>query len=161
MGGQPAGIPDVGHIAPARGPRHEENAGCARENEAGGSIDVLENAGNRKARQSMNATLGLAKPRPVRIPELDGLLGVAIVSVMLYHYMADAPGYGTFGLAYKFRQLFRMGWSGVDLFFVLSGFLIGGILLDARKSNSTSARSMRDVLSESCRYISYGSPCMS
>jgi peptidoglycan/LPS O-acetylase OafA/YrhL len=84
----------------------------------------------------MSAAVGLVKARPERIPELDGLRGVAIVSVMLFHYMSDAPGYGTFGFAYKFRQLFRLGWSGVDLFFVLSGFLIGGILLDARKSNS-------------------------
>jgi peptidoglycan/LPS O-acetylase OafA/YrhL len=98
-------------------------------------IDVLENVGNDTVRQSMNATVGLAKASLARIPELDGLRGLAIVSVMLYHYMDDA-GRTSFGLAYKFRQLFRLGWSGVDLFFVLSGFLIGGILLDARKSNS-------------------------
>lgn len=107
-----------------------------KEYEAGSSIDVLENPGNGEVRQPMNATFGLAKARPARIPELDGLRGAAIVAVILFHYMADAPGYSTFGLAYRFRQLFRIGWTGVDLFFVLSGFLIGGILLDARKSNS-------------------------
>jgi len=69
-----------------------------------------------------------------RVPELDGLRGIAIGMVLLHHYLfalvqADR---GT-PLAYLL-VLGRLTWSGVDLFFVLSGFLIGGILLDARDS---------------------------
>lgn len=66
-----------------------------------------------------------------RIPELDGLRGVAIVSVIVGHFFA-APGIGPFRYLDGFWV--RLGWSGVDLFFVISGFLIGGILLDHRDS---------------------------
>src|SRR5690349_12811160 len=70
-----------------------------------------------------------------RWPELDGLRGAAILMVMLLHYVPQSRTHeGNFGLLYHFAQLFRLGWSGVDLFFVLSGFLIGGILLDAKSS---------------------------
>lgn len=70
-----------------------------------------------------------------RWPELDGLRGAAILMVMLLHYLPQSRTHeGDFGLLYKFAQLFRLGWSGVDLFFVLSGFLIGGILLDVKSS---------------------------
>lgn len=73
--------------------------------------------------------------KPKRWPELDGLRGVAILLVVLLHYVTDSRTHeGNFGHLYRFAQLFRLGWSGVDLFFVLSGFLIGGILLDARSS---------------------------
>ena len=69
-----------------------------------------------------------------RIPELDGLRGIAILLVFLLHYISDSAG-GEFGsFLYRFRSVFRMGWSGVDLFFVLSGFLIGGILMGVRDS---------------------------
>ena len=66
-----------------------------------------------------------------RIPELDGLRGTAILLVLVGHYFA-APGTG----AVRFLSGYwvRLGWTGVDLFFVLSGFLIGGILLLARDS---------------------------
>ena len=65
-------------------------------------------------------------PRPVStgyIRELDGLRGLAILLVMvhrLYPRALDMPAY------------VEDGWIGVDLFFVVSGFLITGILLDTR-----------------------------
>jgi len=71
-----------------------------------------------------------------RVRELDGLRGIAILLVLIWHYVivpADTvPGSK---LAYLFA-LGRLTWSGVDLFFVLSGFLIGGILLDAKDSTN-------------------------
>ena len=66
-----------------------------------------------------------------RIPELDGLRGMAILLVVFAHYFA-VPGVGAARLLNGYW--FRLGWTGVDLFFVLSGFLIGGILLGVRDS---------------------------
>ena len=51
-----------------------------------------------------------------RIPELDGLRALAIFAVFLRHALGV-----------------RMLWMGVDVFFVLSGFLITGILLDMKE----------------------------
>jgi peptidoglycan/LPS O-acetylase OafA/YrhL len=62
-----------------------------------------------------------------RIEGLDGLRGIAILLVLLFHYF---PEWKT-GLFGRFCSL---GWTGVDLFFVLSGFLITGILFDTQHS---------------------------
>jgi peptidoglycan/LPS O-acetylase OafA/YrhL len=71
-----------------------------------------------------------------RIPELDGIRGIAIGMVVVYHYflmtLNTTPGST---LAY-IQAAGRLAWTGVDLFFVLSGFLIGGILIDARESSN-------------------------
>ncbi|HKW64837.1 MAG TPA: acyltransferase [Candidatus Acidoferrum sp.] len=70
-----------------------------------------------------------------RIPELDGLRGFAILIVVLVHY-AYSPDTSGPPLLVHIRNLFSFGWTGVDLFFVLSGFLIGGILLNAKSSTN-------------------------
>ena len=62
-----------------------------------------------------------------RSPELDGLRGAAITAVVVYHYFTPLlPG----GLLTTLSQ--HLARSGVDLFFVLSGFLLAGILIENR-----------------------------
>jgi peptidoglycan/LPS O-acetylase OafA/YrhL len=74
----------------------------------------------------------------MRIPELDGLRGIAILIVLYYHQVAIPLSSLPISsrLPKPLVSLGLLGWSGVDLFFVLSGFLIGGILLDARFSQN-------------------------
>jgi len=61
--------------------------------------------------------------RRERVEALDGIRGIAILSVVLFHCSLRMEG--------PWRVAGSWGWMGVDLFFVLSGFLITGILLDA------------------------------
>jgi peptidoglycan/LPS O-acetylase OafA/YrhL len=67
---------------------------------------------------------------------LDGIRGLAILLVLIQHYVLDAAIVHTPGWKSHILALFRLAWSGVDLFFVLSGFLIGGILIDAKKAEN-------------------------
>jgi peptidoglycan/LPS O-acetylase OafA/YrhL len=63
-----------------------------------------------------------------RIPQLDAIRGVAILLVILHNESGQYP-------SLHLQRLFANGWMGVDLFFVLSGFLITGILADSKQSN--------------------------
>jgi peptidoglycan/LPS O-acetylase OafA/YrhL len=70
-----------------------------------------------------------------RISELDGIRGIAIIMVLIWHYIAcqekDLVQGSVLSMLHFPTKYF---WSGVDLFFVLSGFLIGGIILDYHRS---------------------------
>lgn len=66
-----------------------------------------------------------------RMPGLDGLRGIAILLVLLHGFdVLNVSG----GLWHGVDLALDAGWVGVQLFFVLSGFLITGILLDTQDS---------------------------
>jgi len=69
-----------------------------------------------------------ANPAPARLPTLDGLRAIAILLVVPHNLNLIATFSGTQLVVAALHR----GWIGVQLFFVLSGFLITGILLDAR-----------------------------
>ncbi|MGB6746054.1 MAG: acyltransferase [Terracidiphilus sp.] len=62
---------------------------------------------------------------PPYIPELQGLRGIAVLAVVLYHCHPRLAGTWLYAPS-------LWGWAGVNLFFVLSGFLITSILLESR-----------------------------
>lgn len=65
----------------------------------------------------------LDNPNRSYYPALDGLRGLAILLILLYHN-------------FNFLPFFEFAWAGVDLFFVLSGFLITDILLRTRNNKN-------------------------
>jgi peptidoglycan/LPS O-acetylase OafA/YrhL len=68
-----------------------------------------------------------------RIPALDGLRGIAILAVFFRHYAGGLEKSSSSTGMHVLGMLFNFGWTGVDLFFVLSGFLITGILFDTQE----------------------------
>jgi peptidoglycan/LPS O-acetylase OafA/YrhL len=69
-----------------------------------------------------------------RIPELDGIRGVAIVLVLAFHLFWFPYHFGVpMELPIWLKQAFLSSWIGVDLFFALSGFLITRLLLQERE----------------------------
>ncbi len=71
--------------------------------------------------------------RQGRVAELDGIRGVAALLVLLYHaFYMSLLNQPVAGLAKLLAAATKAGWLGVDLFFVLSGLLITGILLDSQ-----------------------------
>ncbi|MGH8529177.1 MAG: acyltransferase family protein [Nevskiales bacterium] len=76
----------------------------------------------------------MVKFRGGHIPELDGIRGVALVMLVAFHYFY-LPAWDKFepgSVLWRLVHAVELSWSCILLFFVLSGFLIGGLLMDHR-----------------------------
>lgn len=69
-----------------------------------------------------------------RIAQLDGVRGVAILLVLVWHYFAYPASVTSSKIVAQASEALSLTWTGVDLFFVLSGFLIAGIILEHREA---------------------------
>lgn len=102
------------------------------------NTDVIKEAVGETAPPFDRSATGDTRSRLIesRIPALDGLRGVAILLVLFLHFGQFGHGLPapTVLVDNVFIRLARTGWMGVDLFFVLSGFLITGILYDTKGS---------------------------
>lgn len=83
-----------------------------------------------------------------RIPELDGVRGFAVLLVLMVHILPYNPVSVELPFSKYVHSFSHMGWVGVDIFFVLSGFLITTILLrtkagDGYFKNFYARRSLR------------------
>jgi peptidoglycan/LPS O-acetylase OafA/YrhL len=93
--------------------------------------------GNSEMSETRSGTAAGIESRPSeRIRALDGVRGLAILLVLLFHFSSYGHGLPPASIAVDrmFQVLTRSCWVGVDLFFVLSGFLITRVLYDSKAS---------------------------
>jgi peptidoglycan/LPS O-acetylase OafA/YrhL len=84
-------------------------------------------------RDGVTAVVPIPDQRP-HIELLDAIRGIAVILVLAVHFQIVAVLPQTSALSHWIAAVMSWGWCGVDLFFVLSGFLITGILLDTKKA---------------------------
>jgi peptidoglycan/LPS O-acetylase OafA/YrhL len=104
------------------------------------NVHALENSHITKSDQIQST--GAREARTFWLPELDGLRSLAFILVYYHHtiglFWRDNPGNSPLYrfIFYADQRIHNWGWVGVDLFFVLSAFLITSLLLRERESYS-------------------------
>ena len=93
----------------------------------------MQEGGRRRDRVTVNVRPAGRNFEPInfktRFPALDGIRALAVIMVFADHFGGGAHGGRLLNILNSVRT---RGWIGVDVFFVLSGFLITGILYDTR-----------------------------
>jgi peptidoglycan/LPS O-acetylase OafA/YrhL len=82
-----------------------------------------------RAAQRLDKPAAETRPRGERLAVINGLRGVAITLVIAFHLLLGALpenglSLGVFGIALSPSPLLTNGWTGVNLFFILSGFVL-------------------------------------
>ncbi len=75
-----------------------------------------------------------SESKNTRIKELDGLRGIAILAAVLYHYANNLINADASKLNLILKSITQFFYTSIDMFFILSGFLLGGILLKNKQS---------------------------
>src|SRR3954470_2570287 len=97
---------------------------AAGERETGARIASARDAVRESLASTSNDQTALVPGSHVHLPALDGIRGLAVLMVMAFHFMLIE---GNSPVVRLIQKTCGFGWAGVDLFFVLSGFLITGI----------------------------------
>lgn len=114
-----------------------DSAGKADEADSADKADKADTADAPAAPTSDTSETPVAtKPPQGRVPGLDGVRGIAVIAVVLYHF---------------WPSVFPGGFLGVDMFFVLSGFLITGLLI--REHTTTGRISLKEFWRRRARRI--------
>lgn len=74
------------------------------------------------------------KETNTRVNELDGIRGMAILAAVLYHYANNLINADASQFNLLLKSLTHFFYTSIDMFFILSGFLLGGILLKNKNS---------------------------
>lgn len=107
----------------SRSNRHLANAGNVKEGIVQGTHQSVTISGSNEGTNRKH------------LPALDGVRGIAVSLVLLRHLFVRNPFANDSFAVSVVTRLLATGWVGVDLFFVLSGFLITGILYDTQQTS--------------------------
>ena len=69
-------------------------------------------------------TIELIMTNSKRVDYIDGLRGVAIINVVLFHAYSRWTSIEPFEQSSFFTKIFQTSWLGVELFFIISGYVI-------------------------------------
>jgi peptidoglycan/LPS O-acetylase OafA/YrhL len=78
----------------------------------------------------------IEKKNEARFDELDGLRGMAILAAVLYHYANNLINADASQFNLILKSVTHFFYTSIDMFFILSGFLLGGILLKNKQSKN-------------------------